>query len=150
MQYNARGSRFEGWRKRAWTMGRKKGKTGRTGLGGPPRRGKRRSIRYEAVQEEPTAGRSRRGIEPPPAIHLRKLTVEEALGRLETQLRGYRRQGRSQLLVIHGKGQGSQGGISILGPVVRQWCDEHPALVASWREAPAYWGGAGAIVVCLN
>ena len=131
-------------------MGRKKGKAGHSGPGGSPRRGMRRSIRYEAVEETPEAGKPRRGPEPPPTIHLRKLTVDEALGRLEAQLRGYQRQGRVEILVIHGKGQGSQGGISILGPVVRQWCDEHPALVAGWREAPGFWGGAGAIVLTLN
>jgi len=131
-------------------MGRKKGKAGPAGPGGSPRRGMRRSIRYEAVQETPEDGKQRRGPEPPPTIHLRKLTVDEALDRMEMQLRGYQRQGRSEILVIHGKGQGSQGGISILGPVVRDWCDDHPALVAGWREAPGYWGGAGAIVVTLN
>jgi len=38
----------------------------------------------------------------------------------------------------------------VLGPIVRDWCDEHPALVLSWREAPPKWGGAGAIVVTLQ
>jgi DNA-nicking Smr family endonuclease len=78
------------------------------------------------------------------------LTVEEALARLETQLRGYVRQGVKEILVVHGKGQGSIGGVSILGPEVRDWCDRNPALVSSWREAPPHWGGAGAIVVVLN
>ncbi len=131
-------------------MGRKKGNRKSSGPGGAPRRGMRRSIRFDAVEEIPEPGKPRRGPEPPPTIHLRKLTVDEALGRLETQLRGYQRQGRSEILVIHGKGQGSEGGISILGPLVREWCDNHPALVAGWREAPGYWGGSGAIVVTLN
>ena len=32
----------------------------------------------------------------------------------------------------------------------RAWCDEHPGLVAGWREAPARWGGPGAMVVELK
>lgn len=131
-------------------MGRKKGNRSRSGSGGISRRGLRRSIRYDAVDEPPEEGRPRRGPEPPPTIHLRKLTAEEALARLDTQLRAFLRQGRGEILVIHGKGQGSAGGISILGPLVREWCDQHPAVVAGWREAPTYWGGSGAIVVTLN
>lgn len=86
----------------------------------------------------------------PPSIHLRKLTVDEAFMRLESQLKGFAGRGIREVLVIHGKGQGSVGGISVLGPEVRQWCDKHPALVSSWREAPPRWGGSGAIVVVLN
>ncbi len=47
--------------------------------GSTPRRGKRRSIRYEAVEELPDAKRPSRGPEAPPAIHLRKISAEEAL-----------------------------------------------------------------------
>jgi DNA-nicking Smr family endonuclease len=130
-------------------MGRKKGKTKPQDTGGGPRRGKRRSIRYEAEEQYPEDRKPVRD-DAPPSIHLRKLTVNEALDRLETQLRGYAGQGRREILVVHGKGQGSVGGISILGPEVRDWCDRNPALVSSWREAPPRWGGSGAIVVVLN
>lgn len=130
-------------------MGRKKGKAKPQNSGGGPRRGKRRSIRYEAEEQYPENRKPVRE-DSPPTIHLRKLTVDEALGRLEAQLRGYAGQGRREILVVHGKGQGSAGGISILGPEVRSWCDRNPALVSSWREAPPRWGGSGAIVVVLN
>ncbi|MEN8007589.1 MAG: Smr/MutS family protein [Candidatus Krumholzibacteriota bacterium] len=134
-------------------MGRKKGKSNpRTPTAGP-RRGKRRSIRYEAEEqwpEEREEARKKAREDAPPSVHLRKLTVDEALRRLETQLQGFAGQKQREVLVIHGKGQGSQGGISVLGPEVRDWCDRHPALVSSWREAPARWGGSGAIVVVLN
>ena len=131
-------------------MGRKKGKTS-SSAGGGPRRGKRRSIRFEAEEQWPE-DRPRKPVrdDAPPAIHLRKLTLEEALMRLETQLRAFEGQGAREILVIHGKGQGSAGGISVLGPEVRDWCDKHPSLVSSWREAPPHWGGSGAIVVVLN
>ena len=65
-------------------------------------------------------------------------------------MRAHAARGQDQVLVIHGKGQNSAGGIPILGPEVRRWCDAHPALVAGWSEAPARWGGAGAIVVRLR
>jgi DNA-nicking Smr family endonuclease len=130
-------------------MGRKKGKPPSRGSGGGPRRGKRRSIRYEAEEFFPEDRRPVRD-DAPPAIHLRKLTVIEALGRLEAQLRAFAARGQREVLVIHGKGQGSAGGISVLGPEVRKWCDRNGALVSSWREAPRHWGGAGAIVVVLS
>jgi DNA-nicking Smr family endonuclease len=55
-----------------------------------------------------------------------------------------------RVLVVHGKGTGSVGGVSVLSPEVRNWCDAHPSLVVSWSEAPPKWGGAGAIVVNLR
>lgn len=130
-------------------MGRKKGKTNSPGVGGPPRRGKRRSIRYEAEEQWPEDRKPVRD-DAPPAVHLRKLTVDEALQRLESQLRGFAGRNVREVLVVHGKGQGSVGGVSVLGPAVRDWCDRHPALVSSWREAPPRWGGSGVIVVVLN
>lgn len=134
-------------------MGRKKGKTNPQNPAAGPHRGKRRSIRYEAEEQWPEDRESARNAardDAPPSIHLRKLTVDEAFRRLEVQLQGYARQNQREVLVIHGKGQGSLGGISVLGPEVRDWCDRHPALVSSWREAPPRWGGSGAIVVVLN
>jgi len=109
-----------------------------------------RTIRRDAVEEAP--GPAGRPIDParPPEILLRKLTLAEALERLEAQLRAWAGQGRDEVLVVHGKGTGSAGGVSVLGPAVREWCDAHPALVASWSEAPQRWGGTGAIVVRLR
>ena len=130
-------------------MGRKKGKSKSQGEGAGPRRGKQRSIRFEAEEMFPEDRKPVRD-DAPPSIHLRKLTIDEALSRMEAQLRAYAGQGRPEVLVIHGKGQGSVGGISVLGPEVRNWCDQHPALVSSWREAPPRWGGSGAIVVVLH
>lgn len=131
-------------------MGRKKSKRSSSTPGGSPRRGLRRSIRYEAVQEFPEDDRPVRDPAAPPAVHLRKLKAEEALARLEFQLRAFAAKDQSEVLVIHGKGSNSPGGVSVLGPLVRQWCDAHPTLVKSWRIAPTGWGGEGAIVIVLN
>ncbi len=130
-------------------MGRRKG--GRGGDGdSQPRRGKRRSIRYEAEESWPEDRLEERRLDAPPEIMLRKLGLQEALERLEAQVTAYARQGREEVLVVHGKGQNSPGGRSVLGPEVRTWCENHPRLVSSWSEAPRKWGGSGAIVVELN
>lgn len=130
-------------------MARKKKRSSDAG-GRPVRRGKRRSIRYEAKEWSPAERRPQRDPEAPPEILLRKLTVDEALERLDFQLRGYATKGQAEVLVVHGKGSASPGGVSILGPEVRNWCDAHPAVVVTWREAPPRWGGGGAIVVVLR
>ena len=129
-------------------MGRNKKRQPGPG-GSRPKRGLRRSIRYEAVEELPEDRGPIRDPEAPPSIHLRKLKAEEALARLDFQLRAFAAKGQHEVLVIHGKGSNSPGGVSVLGPLVRQWCDDHPAVVASWRIAPSKWGGEGAIVVQL-
>jgi DNA-nicking Smr family endonuclease len=114
-----------------------------------PRRGKRRSIRYEAVEVESREPRGPSRADSPPRIMLRLLTLDEALERLEQAARQYARTGTRELVVVHGRGKRSAGGVPVLGPAVRAWCDEHPELVIRWREAPAAWGGPGAIVVTL-
>lgn len=128
-----------------------------------PRRGLRRSIRHGA--HEPDGGRRSgfaadpradprrprvRAADAPPAIHLRRLRAETALERLELTLQVHRHRGQLQVLVVHGRGHNSPGGQAVLGPLVRRWLDEHPQLVASWREAPPAWGGEGAVVVELR
>lgn len=136
-------------------MGRKKG--GRKDDAGgeqPVRRGKRRSIRYEAVQEWPEerlkALEEVRQAGRPPEIVLRKLPVVEALDRLDRQIRAHVRKGTPQVLVVHGKGRNSPGGMPVIGPLARRWCDDSSHLVESWREAPDNWGGAGAMLVVLK
>ena len=115
-----------------------------------PRRGKHRSIRHEAYEEYPEDRKQERDPDEPPKIHLRMISAEDALGRLAAQLPAYSSQGIKEVLVVHGKGNNSIRGISVLGPLVRQWCDDNSSLVKNWREAPSYWGGSGAIVVVLN
>jgi len=112
-------------------------------------RKRRRSIRYEAFEVE-REDRPLKAPDAPPEVLVRKLRFEDALMRLDQQLRLYQRRGQREVLVVHGKGHSSPGGRGVLGPAVREWCDAHPAVVASWREAPQRWGGEGAIVVTLK
>ncbi|MGD9545953.1 MAG: Smr/MutS family protein [Candidatus Krumholzibacteriia bacterium] len=131
-------------------MGRFKARRKGQGGEGPPSKGMRRSIRFDAEQEWPEGRPPGRAPDAPPAILLRLLPLEEALHRLATQLRAYAGQGCGEVLVVHGKGSNSRGGVSVLGPAVREWCSRNVDVVASWREAPGKWGGAGAIVVTLR
>lgn len=130
-------------------MGRKKKRQRANAQSRQPKRGMRRSIRFSDEDSDPRDQPRGRREGAPPEILLRMLTVAEALERLEFQLRAYAAKNQVKVLVIHGKGHSSPGGISILGPEVRDWCDAHPSLVDAWQEAPPGWGGAGAIVVTL-
>ena len=74
----------------------------------------------------------------PPAIHLRKLKLAEALDRLEAQLRAFAGQGRREVLVIHGKGQGSAGRDFGSGPGSAELVRSEPrAGIFLERGAPA-------------
>jgi len=86
----------------------------------------------------------------PPEIFLRMCRWDEAHRRLDQQVRAHVRQGRREILVVHGRGQGSPDGQGVLGSAVREWCNAHRDLVIEWRSAPPSWGGDGAIVLTLN
>ena len=119
---------------------RQPGKTGRTkGIG--------RTIRHGEHETEATGPRS--GT-PPPAIHLRQLRAEEALAKLEMMVDLHRRRGEREILVVHGRGLRSAGGIQVIAPLVKEWLQAHPDLVAAVRPAPNDWGGEGALVVTLR
>jgi DNA-nicking Smr family endonuclease len=130
--------------------GRKKEKRIKPEAGQPQRRGMRRSIRFDADDFWDEDKKNQTDPYAPPAIHLRMMRAEEALHKLSTELQTWQKQGRYEILVVHGKGQNSAQGISVLGPLVRQWCDDNGHIVSSWREAPRHWGGSGAVVVVLH
>lgn len=109
-------------------------------------KGMGRSIRREGVPDDE---RPRRSGEPPPQIHLRRLTAEEALAKLEQRLALHRRRGERRVLVVHGRGLRSAGA-PVIAPLVREWLRDHPELVAAWEPAPPDWGGEGALVVTLT
>ena len=86
----------------------------------------------------------------PPEIFLRMCSYDEAMLRLDQQVNAYVRQGRGEILVVHGKGHGSPDGRGVLGNAVRDWCLRRTDLVREWRPAPPKWGGDGAVVLTLN
>ena len=78
-----------------------------------------------------------------PEIHLRQLTVDEALARLDKYLDDAILAGAPQVRIIHGKGTGT------LRRAVHEYLRKHPA-VASYRLGAPNEGGAGATVAVLK
>lgn len=77
-----------------------------------------------------------------PEIMLRRLSVEEALIKLDKALYEVYVAGDYSVRVVHGKGTGT------LRSVVRQELKRHP-LVESYRPADLWEGGAGVTVARL-
>ena len=86
--------------------------------------------------------RSHRSEEYPREIHLRRLTIDEALIRLDRYLNDAFLGGLPTVRVIHGKGTGA------LRQAVREELRNHP-LVKSFRPAEFEQGGDGATIVEL-
>lgn len=76
-------------------------------------------------------------------VHLRRLTVDEALLKLDKYLNNAFMAGLYQVRVIHGKGTGT------LRQAVREELAKHP-LVKSYRLAGYGEGGAGVTMVELE
>lgn len=76
-------------------------------------------------------------------MHLRRLTVDEALLKLDRYLDDAFMAGLFQVRVIHGKGTGA------LRQAVREWLAKHP-LVKSYRPGEYGEGGAGVTIVELS
>ena len=75
-------------------------------------------------------------------LHLRRLTVDEALLKLDKYLNDAFVAGLYQVTIIHGKGTGT------LRQVVREQLAKHP-LVESYRPGEYGEGGAGVTIVTL-
>ena len=76
-------------------------------------------------------------------VHLRHLTVDEALLKLDKYLNDALMAGLYQVRVVHGKGTGT------LRQVVRKQLAKHP-LVKSYRPGGYGEGGAGVTIVELT
>lgn len=79
---------------------------------------------------------------PADELHLRHLTLDEALPRLDKYLNDAFMAGLYRVKIIHGKGTGT------LRQAVRKILDKHP-LVSSYRPAGYGEGGAGVTIVEL-
>jgi DNA mismatch repair protein MutS2 len=75
-------------------------------------------------------------------VHLRRLTVDEALLKLDQYLNDAFMAGLYQIRVVHGKGTGT------LRQVVREELARHP-LVKSYRPGGYGEGGAGVTIIEL-
>jgi DNA-nicking Smr family endonuclease len=103
--------------------------------------------------DQRTLQRLKRGLIPPEAeIDLHHLTQEQAHTALARFVIGSQAAGRRCVLVITGKGYGSQGSIGVLKTAVPRWLNE-PALrerVLALAHATPAWGGEGALLVLLR
>jgi DNA mismatch repair protein MutS2 len=81
-------------------------------------------------------------ITPINEVHLRRLTVDEALIKLDRYLNNAFMAGLSQVKIIHGKGTGT------LRQAVREQLAKHP-LVSSYRPASYGEGGEGVTIAEL-
>lgn len=100
-----------------------------------------------------TLARLRRGmIVPETQIDLHRCTQAEAHASLEQFVAASQRSGRRCILVITGKGFGSEGSVGILKTMVPRWLNEPPnrqRILALCHAAPAD-GGEGALYVLLR
>jgi DNA-nicking Smr family endonuclease len=97
--------------------------------------------------------RLRRGMLPIDGrLDLHGMGAGEARGQLELFLRTMRARGERCVLVIHGKGEHSPGGLPVLRGEIAAWLSqgassEHVAAFATASEAD---GGEGAVYVLLR
>jgi len=86
---------------------------------------------------------------PEARLDLHGFEAEPARRRLHRFIRGRASRGDRILLVIVGKGRGSEGGAGVLRSEVAHWLSEAPVAgyVRAFRTASAALGGGGAISV---
>ena len=82
-------------------------------------------------------------------LDLHNLRTEEARDALGVFIRESHKIGIRCVRVVHGKGLGSIGGVSILKPKVQSWLIQKNQVLAFVQATPAQ-GGAGALVVLLQ
>lgn len=87
-------------------------------------------------------GKVKRRAAPANELHLRRLTIDEALFRLDRYLHDSFMAGRYQVRIVHGKGTG------MLRQAVREKLARHP-LVNSYRPGEYGEGGEGVTIVEL-
>ncbi|WP_217125691.1 Smr/MutS family protein [Hydrogenophilus thiooxidans] len=82
-------------------------------------------------------------------LDLHGLTREEARAALSAFLAEALRTGERCVRIIHGKGYGSPGGVSVLKHLSRQWLTRREEILAFCEAAPRQ-GGSGALLVLLR
>ncbi len=105
----------------------------------------------EAADERTEAARDRERLEkmrPEASVDLHGLRLEEALVRLRLFLDDSVRKGLQKVLIIHGKGNHSEGDPVLAGGVARFLEGYPPA--GKRKAADKAWGGKGALVLFLK
>lgn len=82
-------------------------------------------------------------------IDLHRMTVAVARAALRRFLGEARRDGLTCVRIVHGKGQRSEAGLSVLKPLVADLLARRSEVLA-FASAPAAQGGTGAVLVLLD
>jgi DNA mismatch repair protein MutS2 len=98
------------------------------------------SVTSSSTAQRLAAGKAQRFSD---ELHLRGMTVEEAVQRLDKYLDDAFLTGQKQVRVVHGKGKG------VLRRAVHDYLSTHPN-VADYRLAPRAEGGHGATIIVLE
>jgi len=95
--------------------------------------------------------KKKKPINPQAELDLHGKTSGEALIRLRSFIEGSRRKGLMCVLIIIGKGKRSEEGRPVLRPLVKTWLKgEGAKQISKYKNAPAKYGGSGAITVWLK
>ncbi len=106
----------------------------------------------EGVDPRQGAAQRRRELhrmQPQGRLDLHGLTVEEATLRADQFLRSAHARGLSKVLIIHGKGNHSEGGKGVLKGSIRDFLASHP-LAGETGVPQREQGGEGAVWVILR
>ena len=95
------------------------------------------------------ARKTLRRMAPQDSLDLHGYTVDEALGELETYLKRAKARNLRKVLIIHGKGNHSEDGESVLRREVRRYLRDSPLCGECGVPQPAL-GGEGAMWVILR
>ncbi len=82
-------------------------------------------------------------------IDLHGLFVDEARDAVAQFLRSAQIRGERCLRIVHGKGNNSEGGRSVLRDMVRRWLQQRSEVMA-FVQAPPHDGDSGAVIVLLD
>ena len=95
--------------------------------------------------------RQKKSVKPQEELDLHGMTSDKALMRLKSFIEGSRRKGLKCVLIVVGKGYHSEGGKSVLHPIVETWLKgEGKTQTSKYKNAPPKLGGSGAIQVWLK
>ena len=82
-------------------------------------------------------------------IDLHGLFVDEARDAVSALIRTAMIRGHRCLRIVHGKGNNSEGGQSVLKEMVRRWLQQKSEVMA-FVQAPPHDGDSGAVIVLLE
>jgi DNA-nicking Smr family endonuclease len=103
----------------------------------------------QEIQDRETEYRRLSGLRTQAVLDLHGMNMEEAESAIACFIDASSRSGLEKVLVIHGKGLHSEGGVSVLKKTARRALEAHP-LAGRFGEAAKSEGGTGALWVIIR